>query len=310
MTIFPSSTIDRAEVKLEEHIYALTPVEDRGIFFKREDYFAPLGYGGVNGSKLRQLIWLIHNYTRSTLNPSGVISGAVSGSPQHVMAAIVCKHYGLKYIGIVGAKTLEGKPGLKLAVKHGAELVLSPVGYAKTLESTALKMIKNVYPRYFFLETNIVVNKQTNSVERVKAFHSIGGRQVRNIPDHIEDLIIPCGSATSTISILYGLNEHGYKNLKRIILMGIGNVGSNDLDFIFRRLALMGVKLREHIEIVHYNLNGTGFCKYEDLMPFIYEGIHFHPRYEGKCIKYLYERHKEHFNNKTLFWIVGSEAKK
>ena len=41
---------------MEDHLLDLTPVENiGGMWWKREDKFAPLGYGGINGSKLRQL---------------------------------------------------------------------------------------------------------------------------------------------------------------------------------------------------------------------------------------------------------------
>lgn len=64
-TVFPICTIDRQDIKWEDYLYELTPVEfhadsktGKGCYFKREDYFAPLGYGGLNGSKLRQAIYL------------------------------------------------------------------------------------------------------------------------------------------------------------------------------------------------------------------------------------------------------------
>ena len=43
-------------------IFDFTPVEqigDKGMYFKREDYFAPFGYGNINGAKLRQCFGLL-----------------------------------------------------------------------------------------------------------------------------------------------------------------------------------------------------------------------------------------------------------
>ena len=58
-SIFKTLSTDRKVVKWEDYLRHLTPVENhQGVWFKREDYFAPLGYGGPNGSKMRQLIWL------------------------------------------------------------------------------------------------------------------------------------------------------------------------------------------------------------------------------------------------------------
>lgn len=309
-TIFPDIVLFRGLYKLEDFLLELTPVQKVGdMYFKREDYFAPMGYSGVNGSKLRQLIWLIHRFTFGNPGAKAVVSGAVSGSPQHLMAAIVAKHYGLEYYGFIGGKSIEGKKTLQLAEDYGAKFIFSPVGYAKTLDSMA-----HVYAGdrrgFFHLETNIVVNAKSNPVERVRSFHFVGAAQVQNIPDEVDTLIIPCGSATSTISILNGLYLYEKKNLKRVVLMGIGNIGSNNIDFIFKRLKWMGAEhFTKDLEIVHLNLNGTGYCKYEDLRPAEYHGIEFHPRYEGKCINYLQERAPEFINDKSLFWIVGSEPK-
>lgn len=51
-TIFKTLSLDRELVRWEEHLGELTPWENRhGMWFKREDYFAPLGYGGPNGKE-------------------------------------------------------------------------------------------------------------------------------------------------------------------------------------------------------------------------------------------------------------------
>ena len=59
-SIFDVLSIDRNKVKWEDYISVLTPIERIGdMHFKREDLFAPLGVGGINGSKLRQAIYLV-----------------------------------------------------------------------------------------------------------------------------------------------------------------------------------------------------------------------------------------------------------
>jgi hypothetical protein len=47
-------------------------------------------------------------------------------------------------------------------------------------------------------------------------------------------------------------------------------------------------------------------------MPFSHNGLTFHPRYEGKCGNYIKDNlaaFRPYINEKTLFWIVGSEPK-
>ena len=51
------TNLGRSETCWEETLYDLTPIDEvNGLRFKREDKYAPLGYGCINGSKLRQLI--------------------------------------------------------------------------------------------------------------------------------------------------------------------------------------------------------------------------------------------------------------
>ena len=70
-------SIDRNLVHWEDHILDLSPVEKiGGLWFKREDKFAPLGYGGINGSKLRVCIWLIDQSVKQ--GSTGVVHGAVT----------------------------------------------------------------------------------------------------------------------------------------------------------------------------------------------------------------------------------------
>ena len=70
-TIFDILSLDRNLVHWEDYLYKHTPCElvvnpetNQQVWFKREDYFAPLsnyvnGQQGINGSKLRQAIWLM-----------------------------------------------------------------------------------------------------------------------------------------------------------------------------------------------------------------------------------------------------------
>jgi hypothetical protein len=329
-SIFENPSLNRIHLRWEEHIYDLSPVEKIGnIWIKREDKFAPLGYGNINGSKLRVCIWLISNALQS--GARGVIHGAVTGSPQHPMVATICKHYDAPCVDVVGTDDIAGHPNLVIAKSMGASFIPCKVGYAKTLEATAYRLQKEKYNGYFVLETNITVNEGRNSPERVKNFHAVGGAQSANVPDHIETIILPAGSCNSAVGALYGLayrrRAGELPNLKRIILLGIGNYGSKDPDFIRRRLDLIEAPdvfswpwateglpfgdTEDKIEVEHYDLNGSGFCAYSDLMPYTYNGVVMHPRYEGKCFNYLEQNQHifaQYFNDKTMFWIVGGSV--
>ena len=330
-SIFAVQSLDRSLNEWENRIGDLSPVEHVGdLQFKREDKFAPLGYGNINGTKLRQCISLIAKYYFNAPQAVGVISGAVTGSPQHPMVATICKHYGLHCVNVVGTQDINKHKNLLIARNMGANFEFCKVGYAKTLESTAFKLRESRYPGYYVLETNITLDHKKHPASSIKDFHHISSRQAENIPSEIETLIVPAGSCNSVTSVLYGLTRFP-NSVKRVILLGIGSYGSKDPDYIRRRLNIIGsvdnVNMEEKfnfrfqknalsfmegnmIDVHHVDINGSGFCTYADMMPYNYHGIEMHPRYEGKCWNYM-DKHPEIFskymNKNTLFWIVGSE---
>ena len=277
-------------------IYGLTPVENvGGIWFKREDKFSPDGMH--NGSKFRQLIWL---FSRATF--PGVASGAVTGSPQLPMVAACAKHYGMDCVQFTGARKNMALAGEKL----GAKTKLVNPGYGPLLNRRA----KTYATKHGWLriETNITV---TTCDADIEAFHRIGSEQVRNLPDHMETLIIPAGSRNSAVSIFYGLHRYPPKRLKTIILMHINkNLAQHEKE-MWERLKVCGVQ-RNGYEVKTYDVFADGYTNYEKMIPFSYHGIAFHPRYEGKCLSYIRDNPTEfrpYINDRTLFWIVGSEPK-
>ena len=321
-TIFDITSLSRNDVKWEDYLYKQTPVEKiGGIYFKREDKFAPLGYGSINGAKLRQCIWLVNDWVK-TKGIRGVVSGSVVGSPQHPFIASICKHFKIGCLIATGSKKYQDHLNMAMAEELGAKFHIAKIGYAKALQSISFKLSERLH-NHEVLETNITVDERLNPPSRIEAFHRIGAEQVKNIPDDVETIIIPCGSCNSVVSILYGVGLFKPKSLKNIVLMGIGNNGSNNLDYIPRRLSIISavkkLKLTElfrfdnesgKYNIFHYNLNGSGYCSYSDLMPYNHSGLEFHPRYEGKCMNYINDN-KEMFSHfwteKTLFWVVGNE---
>ncbi len=330
-SIFKTQSIDRDLIHWEDTVCDLSPVEKiGGMWFKREDKYAPLGYGGINGSKLRVCIWLIDQGLRQGCH--GVVHGAVTGSPQHPMVACIAAHYRVPVLDCIGTKKPFEHETLAAAAWMGAQFESYNPGYAATLNSKAEKRAKEL--GYFHLETNITVDQVKNPPQRVEAFHKVGSVQVQNIPDHIENIIVPAGSCNSVTSVLYGIGQFRPKNLKKIVLMGIGSFGSSDPAYIYRRLKVIesvsGVNSgslfrwkfhhNQDLEpitaahapytIEHYNLNGTGYCEYNNLMPYKFKDLEFHPRYEGKMLCYMRDNiseFRQYMGDKSLFWIVGSK---
>lgn len=298
---------------LDQCFASLSPVEKVGeLYLKREDLFKPFADSPVNGSKLRQLIYLLlkaksEGYTR-------VIAGAVANSPQHIMVATVCKNLELGCSLVVGVKNIEGHKILEMADKLGAEFRYCNIGYAKNLEADAFKLQKDLIPyeKCFVVETNITLSEKLHTPEELRDFHGIGAFQVHNIPKEVDTLILPCGSCNSAVSVLFGIHSYSKlstaSNIKKLILCGIGNIGSKDINYIFKRLDYMGVDMFGRFEVEYHNINGSGYCSYEDLMPFKLGDIEMHPRYEGKIFNYFKDKNIKLSNN-SLFWLVGSEPK-
>jgi hypothetical protein len=334
-SIFTIKAIDRNVIRWEDHILDPSPVEKiGGLWFKREDKFAPLGYGGLNGSKCRVCIWLISEAVKA--GAKGVIHGAVTGSPQHPMVASICRHFQIPTIDVIGTTKPEEHDMLAIAGEFGATFIKSNIGYARNLERIAYA---NKPEDFFVLETNITVDEKRNAPERIEAFHRVGSEQVREIPDEVETIIVPAGSCNSVLGVLYGIARFRPKGLKKVVLYGIGSWGSKDPAYIYRRLQIIGNvnqpdnpkyitdlfhwnfhnnQKQQPISIEaasytieHYNINdgcgacdlcmkvdrkgkSLGYCEYNDLMDFSYEDLNFHPRYESKVFHYMKDHLDEH----------------
>jgi 1-aminocyclopropane-1-carboxylate deaminase/D-cysteine desulfhydrase-like pyridoxal-dependent ACC family enzyme len=326
-SIFPVFSILPDEISWEQYLYDLTPVEKVGdMFFKREDYFAPLGYGGINGSKLRQAIWIVNEQYEKNDGKSVLISGASIKSPQLCMSSAVASHFGYKSVHVIGATrpdTCMKRKMVEMATWFGAEFIFLKVGYNPVLQSKVDSMVKSD-SKFFKLNYGITLC-DSSTPEQITLFHFTGANQVKNIPDHIENLIVPFGSGNSAISILYGLSKFKPKNLKNVYLMGIG---PNKLEFLNKRLKLISeydevnalnfeltfesdkLNLKPDLNPykLHYlDIHSIPKYDYQNEVKFKYEDIIFHPTYEGKMMDYLTINRPDLINENTMFWIVGSE---
>lgn len=301
-TIFPQLSMDRAQVRWEEHLGTLTPFENRnGLWFKREDYFAPLGYGGPNGSKMRQLVWYVNRFRQGK---NHILTGASIQSPQLSMSAIVGAHFGLRSRQVVYSKpeTVLRHVNPQVAAGFGASFEYASGPYNPILQRRVKDLTQ---PGSLVVEYGITVPHATHPAEDVLKFHEVGAHQVGNLPAEVTKLITPAGSCNSLTSILLGLSRDS-KNLQELFTLGIG---PDKRPWMRERLAIMGVDMdRLPFKWTHHSLHDTGYAKYSD--HFKDEqcyGIDFHPTYEGKMWRWLRENVNHlSFDDRTAFWIVGS----
>jgi hypothetical protein len=307
-SIFKTLELDRGKIQWEDHLAELTPFENRGgIWFKREDYFAPLGYSGPNGSKMRQLIWYINRLREGKTH---VLTGASIQSPQLSMSAIVGAHFGLPSRQVVYSTphTVLTHINPQVAAGFGAKFEFAAGPYNPILQ----RMVGDLKREdSLVVEYGITMDHKTYDAESIRKFHEVGAHQVSNLPDRVTKLIVPAGSCNSLTSILLGLSRDS-KNLNQLLTISIG---PNKRIWMFERLKMMGVDCdRLPFEWTHHSLHDTGFSKYSDKFNGEnFEGIEFHPTYEAKMWRWLNQAHTSANvlpkNDSTAFWIVGSAPK-
>lgn len=284
-----------------DQLDTLTPVERHGdLLFKRDDLFAPLGAGGINGAKLRQCIWLVDGAVAQGC--PGLVSGASVKSPQLMMTTVVAKHFGIKAHHVIGVSKFPGAlkhVSVDIASHFGATFDVIGVAYNPALQRKVKDLLENEYKGWFHLEYGISLNHKTNPASLIRDFHSIGALQVTNLPP-VSRLIIPAGSCNSATSILYGLWLYK-RPVKEIVLLGIG---PNKTAWMLERLKCIDPSF--NLTWSYHDL--MGLWSYQDEQHFEYSGIQFHPTYEGKCMKYLTAHKPELLSEDTCFWIIGGQV--
>lgn len=329
-SIFEELALDRGRVDWASYLMVPTPVERHGdVWFKREDKFAPLGYGGLNGSKMRQCIYLMNRYFHEADEPVGVLSASSVKSPQVSMSTAVARHYGLESIQIIGAtnpRSALKHENVGIAARLGAMFHINAVAYNPALQR-AQKDAARIFPSHYRLEYGISI-ADDSADDDIAAFHLIGAEQARNLPE-CTNLIIPAGSCVTTVSILLGIARY-QPAIRNVWLIGIGPSRIAWVETRLRRIqSVIGATIEQHFyrhypgayrrvgELanlasnrryhLHYvDLHGQKLVDYQAEVPWSYEGIDFHPTYEGKVMKHLHTVRPDLLYDDSCFWIVGS----
>lgn len=299
-SIFKTLSLDRQVIKWENHLAELTPFENhQGMWLKREDKFAPLGYGGPNGSKMRQLIWAM---ARERGGKTHVLTGASIQSPQLSMSAIVGAHFGLRARQVVYSKasTILKHTNPRIAAGFGAVFEFASGPYNPILQRKVAELRQATS---LVVEYGITLDHKKHPAEDVLKFHEVGANQVRNLPTEVERLIMPAGSCNSLTSVILGLSRNS-KNLKELFTLGIG---PDKQGWMKERLAIMGVDIRAlPFKWNHFSLHDSGYSKYSDHFNGEHcYGVQLHNTYEAKMWRWLRENNQLQFDGKTCFWIVG-----
>lgn len=278
----------------------LTPVElIEGIFFKREDYYKPYSnFNSLSGTKLRAMIMLYDELKISDNPPSGLITYSSVFSPQSIIVAKVCLENNIPCIICVGVNTknnsdfINRHKSLIIAKSLNADIrSIASVGYNNVLESrsneiaesTGFKMV------HFGINLDEYKNVILNSISN----------QVRNLPENLDNLIIPCGSGVTAGGILVGLKLYN-KKVKRIIIIQIsGYDRSNQINKI---LDLFDINIQYEFYV------DKTYKYHEQIIQFIKPGHQLNVIYEAKAFKYFMKNRDVlgiTKNDRTLFYIIA-----
>ena len=250
----------------------MTPVEYiDGYYFKRDDKYEICG---VNGGKSRSAYQLIMQGVNLGFNT--FVTAGSRMSPQCEIVSKICESLNLKcHLFMPKGKNtsvLNNIQNNKNSYIHQCK-----VGYNSVICHHAVEFAK--LNNYFYIPFGMECSE---NIEITK-------HQVRNIPENVKRIVIPCGSGMSMISVLKGLDFYGMFDKKVIgVQVGknpIGNLNkfmcnSNN---IFSNIEYEIVK--SNIDY-HQKAKQTSFC-----------GIELDPIYEAKCIPFLQKG--------DLLWIVG-----
>lgn len=303
-TIFPELSMNRDVIRWEDYLGAQTPWENHGgIWFKREDYFAPLGYGGPNGSKMRQLTWYINKFRPGKTH---IVTGASIQSPQLSMSAIVGAHYGLRAREIVYSKpeTVLRHDNPYIAHGFGAVFEFASGPYNPIIQRRVEDLTQE---KSLVVEYGITLPINKYGPDDVRKFHEVGANQTLNLPPEVKRLIMPAGSCNSLTSVILGLSRNAH-NIEELFTIGIG---PEKRGWMRERLEYIGVDIdRLPFKWNHHSLHDTGYSKYSDhFKGETFSTITFHPTYEAKMWRWLRQNDPIVRDDETGFWIVGSAPK-
>jgi len=138
---------------------------------------------------------------------------------------------------------------------------------------------------------------QTNPKEIFEAT----AEQVKNIPDELDNLIIPTGVAIQTSGILIGLKRFN-KKVKRIVCVCVGPTREKKIDGYFKDVYNDDVKNYHPFEMVAHK------SPYSKAMNFKIEGEYIDDIYEAKAYDWLL-KNIDYKNEKTMMWLVGKRPR-
>ena len=253
--------------------YELTRAEKRGNhYFKRDDEFV---INGVCGGKAR-VAYTVINDNINTIKE--VVTCGSRDSRQCEIIAKVCEHFGLKcHLFMPSGKETDITESISGV--NGAEIHRTKVGYNNVLvaQSKAYASDNGFYYIPFGMEFMFTI--------------AVNMHQVRNIPENVKRVIVPCGGGMNMVSIIRGLEYY-----KRYDVEVVGVVVGKKPNTVFKSFVEPNLfnELNVKYSFVEYPSDYHIKAKETEI-----DGLTLDPVYEAKCIPFI--------NDGDLMWIVGKK---
>ena len=278
----------------------LTPVDFReGLYWKRDDLYKPFGDYHVNGGKVRQALQLFETKIDDIKNQhnNGVITAASVHSPQSANIGKVAEKYGVACIAAVGGtkpENLDILPMMRLTKYYGSEIRIV-AGHGMTAVIHA--RMRDIAEETGYLSIEMGELMETNP----KEIFETTAEQVENIPDELDNLIIPTGVAIQTTGILIGLKRYN-KKVKRIVCVCVGPTREKKVAGYFKDVYEDSVENYDPLEMIAHK------APYSKSFNFEIEGEYMDDIYEGKAYDWLL-KNIDYKNEKTMMWLVGKRPR-
>ena len=271
----------------------MTPIEEyNGVLYKRDDLFSPFPDEELNGGKVRQAINLIHHnldLIKSEYH-GRVATTCQKDSPQGMIVSRVAKAYNLGCFvgyGNISLKTLSENAFIQHIRKNNAQVEsIINQGFDNAITSRLNKLQKaGTGNNFYIIKFGIDVEQNPVIVECIRD-------QVQNIPDNLDNLVIPTGSGITAGSILKGIKKY----VKKIKTVYVVHISGQD-----RRK-----KINEITGGVPYiYVKGTGFPYHRKVVRTVTDGFVLDEIYEAKVYDWILHN-LDIRRGKTLFWVVGN----
>lgn len=270
--ILAQSTFDNRLTLVHETTF---PSNGARAKLKRDDLWA---IGLARGAKARAITKLLFDYhAEHGHDPAGVITCGSRHSVQIVVAAMVCRHFGIKYRAHVPAAKAPSEEVDRVKAL-GYEVVEHRPGYMNVVAARGRQMAQDL--GYYWLPPGLLVDAAKDLI----------AHQAANLGRNTTHQIVVCaGSGTTAAGVLRGLLRARISSRVDIALVGADCREAFAAEAQGYRNSLLGT-VAIHDPRMPYDKPAPAY----EIAP----GVKLDPYYEAKCLPYL--------NDGGLLWITGS----